>query len=315
MLVDIVIPTYNNWSVLHHCLRSIEGEPDVGRIIVVDDMSSDGTVRQIRRGFPDVTIVQLPEHRGLAYALNRGVENGNSDHILFLNDDIIAMPGAVNVLLDVFSKSPNLIFAGGRLVDADTGKTQDQYRPRDLPTATSFVARITGLERIWPSNPWSGNHLRRPLPEDEATIIAMQPAGACLVVRRAALKQVGGWNEQFMFWYEDVDLVARLLELGPGVWEPRAIFYHLGGHSTRAWGKPEQHASLYNGMLRYAQEHLSKPGRVMVSFCVMCACGARVPYYVIRHDADSARIYASLAKGATRVIVGLDPGYTSVREN
>jgi N-acetylglucosaminyl-diphospho-decaprenol L-rhamnosyltransferase len=313
-IVDVVIPTFNNWSLLQRGLQSLEQEGVIADVIVVDDVSSDETVACVRHYFPHVSVVELTQHRGLAYSLNRGAERGKAPYVLFLNDDVVAAPGAVRALSDVLRWYPRLAFAGGRLVDPDTEKTQDEYRPRKIPTAATLLVRLVGVERYWPSNPWSGQHVRAPLPEDEATIIAQQPAGACLMVRRSVLDSIGGWDERFAFWYEDVDLVARVLALRCGVWEPRAVFYHAGAHSTRAWQKPQQHAYLYNSTLRYAQAHLSKPSTAIIAAAAVLTCAVRVPYYLLRREVASARIYASLALAATRVLAGLDPGYAAVRD-
>ena len=89
---------------------------------------------------------------------------GNAPYVLYLNDDVFAEPGAIGTLLETLERRPDAVAAGGRLVEPDL-TTQDQYRPRPFPSRPAVVARLFGLERLWPRNPWTGDaparHARR----------------------------------------------------------------------------------------------------------------------------------------------------------
>src|SRR5690348_11102137 len=93
-IVDVVIPTYDARDVVIECLAHLEDDAIATRI-VVDDVSSDGTAAAIRDRFDDVQVVELEEHRGLAHALNAGAALGDAPYVLFMNNDLIAEPGAV----------------------------------------------------------------------------------------------------------------------------------------------------------------------------------------------------------------------------
>jgi N-acetylglucosaminyl-diphospho-decaprenol L-rhamnosyltransferase len=305
--VDVVIPTFNNRELVLDCIAALK-DPVIARLVLVDDVSTDDTIDAVAREAPNVTILGLTEHRGLSHAFNEGSAQGDAPYVLFLNDDVIATEGAIGQLVEHLDRRPDIVFAGGRLADPRTGRTQERYKPRPLPSTATLIARLTGVERYWQANPWSGQHLRDPLPEDVPSTIVQQPAGACLLVRRSALDEIGGWDERFWFWYEDVDLAARLLRFGRGVWDPQAVFLHVGRHSTRSWDKPKQHARLYHSTLCYAQAHLSTPGRWLVSTVALIACSIRIPLYGLRGRREAARIYLELAKQAASVALGFDPG-------
>jgi N-acetylglucosaminyl-diphospho-decaprenol L-rhamnosyltransferase len=200
----------------------------------------------------------LDRHRGLAYALNRGAEIGTAEFVLFLNNDVFPLDDAISRLGAALRDDPLAASAGGRLVDPGTVRTQDAYQPRALPGLIGLAARITGIERGWPRNPWTGQHLRSPLAASTCTPTDRQPAGSCLLVRRNALEMVHGWDEGYWFWYEDVDLSRRLSEIGYALYVPTAIFEHVGHASTNSWDRHERHMRLYHGALRYAERHFPR---------------------------------------------------------
>jgi GT2 family glycosyltransferase len=85
--VDVVVPTFNARQLMLRCLQRLD-DPAIAQTVVVDDASTDGTSDVLSGGFPDVRIVVLDRHRGLAHALNRGAEVGTAEFVLFLNNDV-----------------------------------------------------------------------------------------------------------------------------------------------------------------------------------------------------------------------------------
>ncbi len=273
--VDVVIPTLNARELMLRCLQRLD-DPAIAQIVVVDDASTDDTSLAISERHPDVHVVALDRHRGLAYALNRGAEGGTAEFVLFLNNDVFPLNGAIGRLCDALRDDPLALSAGGRLVDPGTRRTQETYQPRAFPGLLGLTARLSGVERAWPSNPWTGQHLRRPLDVLTTTQTDRQPAGSCLLVRREALERVGGWDEGYWFWYEDVDLSRRLAELGGALYVPMAIFEHVGRASTSSWARHEQHKRLYHGTLRYAEQHLPRWQQVLLGVLMIMVMLPRI---------------------------------------
>jgi hypothetical protein len=298
--VDIVIPTYNAAELVARCIAPLVEDPVVASITVVDDASTDGSVAALAGQLPGTRIVALSEHRGLAYALNRGADAGGAELVLFLNNDILATGGAVAALRDALLSEPGAPSAGGRLVDPGTTDTQSSYTPRDIPGLAGLLVRLTGIERHWPRNPWTGRFLTAPLDDRRRQLTRRQPAGACLLVRRAALARIGGWDERYSIWYEDVDISARLLALGPAVYAPDAVFEHLGGASTGGWRKHDQHRLLYHGTLVYGQSHLPPLQQRLLAPAMIAVCLPRVAVGLVRRD-GSATTYARLIRSALDV--------------
>lgn len=302
--VDIVIATFDAKEMLVACLERLT-DSAIGRIIVVDDVSGDGTVDVVRATFPDVHVVALDEHRGLAYAWNRGAELADAEFLLFLNNDVFAVDEAVACLVRALDRDPKAASAGGRLVDPGSHRTQDAYRPRAIPGLAALTARLLGIERYWKANPWNGQHLRHRL-DDETTVRAdAQPAGGCLLVRRSAFDAVGGWDERYWIWYEDVDLSRRLLErTGCALYVPQAVFEHIGAASTSSWARHEHHRRLYHGTLQYASVHLSRTERAMFGLVVMAVA---LPRLVLLSDPAAREVYRQVFRGGFALLRNREP--------
>ncbi len=303
--VAVVIPTYNARELIIECVRRLTGERCVGRVVVVDDASNDGTLEALealRVELPMLTVVRLDAHHGLAHALNRGTLAADARLVLFLNNDVLAQEGATQRLVEALADDPEAMSAGGRLVDPGSDRTQTPYQPRALPGAAGLIARVSGIERWWPPNPWTGQHLRRPLDQTVTQRTTRQPAGACLMVRREALEAIGGWDERYWMWYEDVDISRRLLDLGPALYVPAATFEHVGAASTGGWRKHDQRERLYHGTMVYAKAHLARPAQIAVGGALLAACLPRLLLArALRAGAGPARAYARLSVNAANM--------------
>lgn len=291
--VDVVIPTFNARDMVLRCLQRLR-DPVIAQIAVVDDASTDDTLRAVSDRFPDVRTIVLDQHRGLAYALNRGAEAGSAEFVLFLNNDVFPGDKAVSALYRALKDDPLAISAGGKLVDPQTGRTQDSYLPRAIPGPAALLVRLTGIERLWPRNPWTGQHLRRPLDDEATSRTDRQLAGSCLLVRRDALERVHGWDQGYWFWYEDVDLSRRLGGLGEALYVPAAIFEHVGRASTIGWTRHEQHKRLYHGTLRYAERHLPRWQQIAVGAVMAIVMVPRIVWLGLRGRRDAFLVYRQI---------------------
>lgn len=300
-MIDAVFLTWNSCEQALQCVAHTRDPELIASIVVVDNASTDGTADAIRAAHPDVTVLALEEGVGLATALNMGARLGSAPFVLYLNDDVFAEPGAIRTLLQALQSRPDAVAASGRLVEPGL-VTQDQYRPRPFPTPATLVARLLGMELLWPRNPWTGSHLRRPL--DDHTIVEVdQPAGACLLVRRSVTEQIGGWDERYWFWYEDVDLSRRLAPHGASLYVPTAPFRHVGGATARRLNAPQGHARYFYGVLQYSRTHFSPAGRAAVALAMLAVGLARAALRVPR-DRAGAAIYLRAAGGALRLALG-----------
>jgi GT2 family glycosyltransferase len=264
--VSAIVVTANTVEMTDACVRALL--PQASEVVLVDNGSTDGTAAALTALDRRLRVIALSRPVGFARACNLGVEEARSDHVLFVNSDVTPGAGALGRLVAELDGHPNAVAAAGRLVDPGTERTQDQYRPRTFPGVLSLVVQLTGLARAWPRNPVTRRHLGLDL-DDRRTIPVDQPAGACLLVRRSAFDAVGGFDEGFWFWYEDVDLALRLRRIGPMLYVPSAVFEHHGGASFARWSQAEVVRSRHYGLLRYVQRHFGPLRRTSVALALL----------------------------------------------
>jgi GT2 family glycosyltransferase len=289
MSPEAVVVTWNSRDLVLRCVDCLE-RAGSGRVVVVDNASDDGTAAALEaRG---VEVVRLEHPQGLAAAYNRGAERTGGSLLLFLNDDVLVERDSLAALVDALETRPSAVGATGRLVDPDGGGTQTAYLPQPFPTFGSFASMLLG----------------RPPAESElietGTVAVERPAGACLLVRREAFEAVGGWDEEFEFWYEDVDLARRLGRLGELLYVPSAPLMHLGGYSAQRLSRAQVVSRHYRGGLLYAGKHFRTPSRVGVGLAYALAAAARI---LASRDTESRRVYRRVLRNGLRVAAGRRP--------
>ena len=295
--IDVVIPTRDTRDVTLRCLRALRdtGSEITVRLILVDNGSQDGTVDDVAALFPDVLVCQNAGNTGFAEAVNQGMRAGVGDYVLILNSDSIARPGAVARLAEFLSQRPDFAVAAGRLVHEGTDRPQVGFAMRAFPTLAGQLALMTGFERYWPGNPVSRRQALRDFNYDRTQEVDAQPAGACLMCRRSDLEAVGGFDEGFFYWFEDVDLVRRIRDRGRVGYVHDAIFEHLGGTTFSQWSRPEVIVARYQGLLRYFHKH--HPRREVLALRVVIAALAALralPLALV--DRPRARAYAQVLR-------------------
>lgn len=248
---SVVIVTFNSAQHIESCLRSLS-ESGWERI-VVDNASRDDSVARAR-AVPGTVVLTNAANLGFAAAVNQGIRAARGELLLLLNPDISAEPGALDSLRAAVAPD-GIAAAGGRLLNSD-GSTQVGFVVRRLPTVATGLAEVLLFNRLFPSNPWN-RHYRCFDFDYERPAEVEQPAGACLLVKRRAWEELGGFDEGFFpLWFEDVDFCRRLRQRGwKIVYEPRARFGHVGGHSLAALAPGERQLHWYRNLLRYFRKH------------------------------------------------------------
>lgn len=247
--ISVLIVNWNTRRLLECCLRSIltAGEGLLREVIVVDNASTDDSVAMVRERFPRVRLVENAENEGFARANNRGVGLARGDHVLLLNTDAFLAPGALRALMELAECKPNAGLVGAQLRNPD-GTFQASHTA--FPTLRQEFLILSGLGRaLW--RPWYPSYG----PDEGAPRMADYVEGACMLVRRAAYLAVGGFDEEYFMYAEDVDLCRALCDAGWEVWyQPAAVVTHLGGGSS-LHRKPEREGDLYRSRVRYFRKH------------------------------------------------------------
>jgi GT2 family glycosyltransferase len=293
--VDVVVVTRNTRELTVRCAGSVvaagrAGEAEIS-CTVVDNASSDGTREALAERLPEVRVLRNEENAGYGAACNQGLAEGDGELVLILNSDVFARPGAIGRLARFLADSDGHVAAGGRLVDPGTESVQVGHNVRAFPSFGPQAAQMLGLERHWPANPLSRRYLCLDLDYGRTQDVD-QPAGSCLAVRRADFDAVGGFDEGFFYWYEDVDLVRRLRDRGRVAYVHDATFEHVGGATFAQWDRPDQMLSWYPGLFRYFARHRPRPEQLALRGLAALLGGLRA---LVNLPLDRRRARACLA--------------------
>lgn len=225
-----VIVNYNGGELLHECVRSAleEGVPP-SQIIVVDNGSTDGSIELVVNKVLGTQIIRNNCNAGFARAVNQGIARASSEFILLLNNDAQLEPGALRAFADAFDEQPKLAIAGGQL-RYPGGRLQSAFAP--LPTVAEELFPLFALQLISPER-----YRRKTL--DERPIAVESVLGACLCVRSSALSALGLLDEDYFFFFEEIDWCRRARQLGLAVYYlPSARAVHQGGHTANRFRGP-----------------------------------------------------------------------------
>jgi N-acetylglucosaminyl-diphospho-decaprenol L-rhamnosyltransferase len=299
--VDVVVVTHDTREITLGCIDSVLGDGGEGvtvRLTVVDNASSDGTASAVRDRFPEVRVIRNESNLGYGAACNQGLRDGDSDYVLILNSDIVVRPGAIARLAGYLAESPGHSAAGGRLVDPGTDDVQVGHNVRAFPRLAPQVAQMLGLERRWPSNPVSRRYLMLDF-DYSRTQDVDQPAGSCLCCPRSDFEALRGFDEQFFYWYEDVDLARRLRDRGRVAYVSDAVFEHFGGATFAQWGRPDQILSWYPSLFRYFAKHRPRLEQLALRATAATLAGIRAIAYVT-FDRQRARACRRVVRLALR---------------
>jgi N-acetylglucosaminyl-diphospho-decaprenol L-rhamnosyltransferase len=246
--VAAVVVNYEAGAVLVECVATLRSQ-GVAELVVVDNGSRDGSVDDLRRRFPDVDVLTAGANLGYGAGANRGLAATRAPYVLVCNPDLSLPPGAVAALVEGLEADPGAAVAGP-LIRTPTGERYPSAR--QFPSLVDAAGHAM-LGLFVPSNPFTRAYQRTDLPPAGGGATPVDwVSGACMLVRRTAAEQVGGFDEAYFMYAEDVDLCWRIGNAGWTVlYVPAAEVTHLQGVSTA--GHPyrmilEHHRSL----LRFA---------------------------------------------------------------
>jgi GT2 family glycosyltransferase len=248
--LSIIIVSWNTRDLLTRCLQSIYKTIDLPafEVIVVDNASTDDSVGATRELFPKAQIIENRENLGFARANNRAAAISRGRYMLLLNSDAQLLENAVQAMFDLAEANPGAGIVGARLLNADS-TFQASHTP--FPNLWQEFMILSGLGRMlygcwYPS---------RGPEEDRGPQIVDYVEGACLLVRHDAFEDVGGLNEGYFMYAEEVDWCYAMREKGWQVWyQPEARVIHLGGGSSQD-RRTQREGDLYRSRLQFFRKH------------------------------------------------------------
>ncbi len=253
--VAVVVVSYNTRDLLISCLDSViesTGPADV-EIVVVDNASNDGSHETVRQTYPQVMIIANRANLGFGAACNQAIRASTAPFILLLNSDATVTPQSFQALYDAMSANARCGAAGCRIVNSaglETTNTRNFLTPFNQALEQSGV-----LGRI------NWKYLRRthhPTPDQNRLDCSVDWIdGACLMIRRAALDEVGLFDEEFFMYSEDEDLCFRLRRHGWTICSSATGFAVHRGAASTSQNRFDMQRHFYSSQMLFLSKHRS----------------------------------------------------------
>ncbi len=290
--LSIVIVSFNTRVLLARCLEAVYAA-DVSslEVMVVDNASRDDSAQMVREHFPSAHVIQNETNRGFAAATNQGLRLARGRYALLLNSDTKVPQDAFTRMMAFVDQHPMVGVLGPQLLNSDG--TLQRTAKRFPGPASALFGRKSILTCWFPNNPFSRAYLleldetrREPF---EADCIS----GACLLVRREVLEQVGLLDEQFFMYWEDNDWCYRIKAAGWQIYAlPTVQVVHYEGQSSRE--RPARriiafHASVYRYVCKHVVRSWWDPRRVLILGALVIRAAMVATWHEIRWMIDQRR--------------------------
>lgn len=213
--VSVVVVTYRSAGEIHGCLDSVAAAAAEVALeaIVVDNHSQDGTVERVRDAHPGVGLIVNDDNLGFAAGCNRGIAATTGDLVLLLNPDARLQSGTLSALVRHLDENADVGLVGPALESSPGSLQRDISATGIFPSFWQALHEYTRLGRWYPDSPWVRDYFLAGFDRRSTRSVAMVQ-GACLLVRRAVLQEVGVFDERFFLYFEETDLCKRAIDAG-----------------------------------------------------------------------------------------------------
>jgi GT2 family glycosyltransferase len=252
IFLSIILVNYNGANFLYDCLNSINQFVNCSdyEVIIVDNSSTDDSVKIIKENFPLVKLICSQDNLGFGKANNLAVKYAQGRYLLFLNTDTILIEDTPKILVNYLTQNKDVGVAGSRITFQDGSY---QLSCGNLPNLLmEFIYKIRALL----DNRW--HHILSKI-YDKIYLNVQEVSwvtGACMMMRRDIFEKLGGFDESFFMYFEDVDICKRVHEVGfKVIYYPKTSLIHLSGGSSQSI-KKKVNVYYRDSQLYYYQKHL-----------------------------------------------------------
>lgn len=221
-------------------------------VIVVDNNSGDGSVEMIKKEFPQVVLIESKDNLGFGKANNQALKIAQGDYLMFLNTDVVVLDGALNKMVDYLDEHADVMMVGPRLLNKDL--TFQHACRRMLPNPMNSFFHLFGLTKIFKNSKFI-NEYKQYAVDPEITGPTEALSGAAMMFCKQVYNEIGGFDERFFMYGEDLDFCKRVLDKGwKTVYVSDAKIIHFGGQSS---GKRRIKSliNFYEAMWLYYKKH------------------------------------------------------------
>jgi GT2 family glycosyltransferase len=252
--LSVIIINWNTRDLLCQCLEAVKTHADDLRlqIIVVDNHSSDRSPEMVEQDFPDVLLIKNKENKGYGRAGNQGLKAAKGKYVLILNSDVKVNPHCLNEMFRFMESHPDVGASSCRLTFPDGSL---QHSCRKFPDFKTYLLMLLGIRFLFPRMKLFREYLM--LDWDHSDIREVnQIMGSFLFLRRDVLNQVGGFDEQFWMYFEEVDLCLRIHKAGWKIMhDPHASAVHFLSKSSEQWGEIKKIKEYQKSLLKYFKKN------------------------------------------------------------
>jgi GT2 family glycosyltransferase len=279
--ISVIIVSWNAQKYLRDCLASLRATrgTSVREIIVVDNDSHDGSPEMVAEEFTEVTLIRTGENLGFARANNLAIQKASGSWLALINSDVVVHPGCLQALAGFLESHSEAALVGPKVIGGD-GHLQRTCRL--LPGVWNMACQAFGLDRLLPKwRLFSGREMRH---WDQNDLTEVEVLSGCFwMARREAVAEIGGLDERFFFYAEDVDWCKRFRDGGWKVFfVPQAVATHFGGGSSA--NAPLAYCiQMLRANLDYWRKHHGKAGQRIYRALSVVHFGVRViPLGILR---------------------------------
>jgi N-acetylglucosaminyl-diphospho-decaprenol L-rhamnosyltransferase len=269
--VTTIVVTYNNERQIAGCLTSLRADPaTAGAVVVIDNASVDATAAIVAERFPEVRLIRSPENLGFGRACNEAAARTCGEYVAFVNPDAVLQGDAITQLLAFARARPEGGVYGGRaMTPAGEAAIGSCFAP---PSLWGYWCFGTGLSSAFPRSRVDPESLGRWDRDSEREVGVV--TGLLMLVRRRLWERLGGFDDDFFMYGEDVDLSLRATRLGyrPCI-TPNAVVVHEGGASAPSTGAGR--VLLLTGRVTFMRKRWSQPRRTAGIALLLLGVGLR----------------------------------------
>jgi GT2 family glycosyltransferase len=286
--VSVTICSWNTRDDLRVCLQSLRDMAHEARmeVIVVDNNSEDQSAQMVEAEFPEVRLIALSVNLGFGKGHNKAFEVATGAVLFPLNSDAIVHAGCFTRILEFLRSDPKIGIVGPKLLNPNGSL---QYSARRFPTPMAALFRNTPLGKLFPNNKYTREYLMTDWAHDEPRDVDWV-SGAAFAFTRDLYEKIGGFDERFFMFLEDVDLCYRAHQAGRRiVYLPDAVVTHKIGSSTDKAPNRMINQFHHSMLLFYKKHYLSKVSPPLRPFAVAGSAAmlmARQSMFIIKNKID-----------------------------
>jgi GT2 family glycosyltransferase len=309
--VSVIIVNWNTRDILRDCLRSVYEQTGgvTFEVIVVDNASDDGSAEMVKQEIPQVILIENKENRGFAAANNQGMAIANGRYILLLNPDTIVLDGAIQKSVVFADYHPDIAVVGCQVW---LNEHEIQRTCFAFPSVVEFIFQKMGLRRLFPRSRSFGwidyGWWDRTTPMDVDVV-----SGMFMLVRKSAIEQVGGMDEDYFVYAEETDWCFRFKKAGwKCVFTPTARIIHIdGGNKSTDLVKIKMYVQMQKSVLIFYKKRCGFASWLIAKLLFMFSMFIRYTVFgllaILKRDDRSSKIAAQSLAAIQFHCFGVEP--------